>query len=57
MLGSLVNLAGDVLKVAAAPASIALDVVRAATKPLADAAQCVAHDVKESLHPEDAKRK
>lgn len=57
MFGSLAGLVGDVLKVAAAPVSVALDVTRAVTKPLADAAEEVAKDVKESLHPEDHRRK
>ncbi|MNZ72023.1 hypothetical protein D3C78_903920 [compost metagenome] len=57
MFGSLVGLVGDVVKVAAAPMSIAIDVARSATKPLADAAHDAAKDVKYSLHPEDARRK
>ncbi|MNP85591.1 hypothetical protein D3C76_1853910 [compost metagenome] len=51
------GLVGDVVKVAAAPMSIAIDVARSATKPLADAAHDAAKDVKYSLHPEDARRK
>jgi preprotein translocase subunit YajC len=49
MFGSLAGLVGDVIKVAAAPVSIALDVTRSVTKPLADAATEVAKEVKEQL--------
>lgn len=56
MFGSLVGLVGDALKIAAAPVEIAVDVTRAVTKPVADAAQQVAKDVKEELQDKHAPR-
>jgi hypothetical protein len=55
MFGSLAGLVGDVLKVAVAPVSVAVDVTRAATKPLADAATEVAKEVKEQLTDPNSK--
>lgn len=47
MLGSLLGVATDLIKIAAAPVEIAVDITRAATKPVADAAQEVAKEVKD----------
>ncbi|WP_339733167.1 hypothetical protein [uncultured Pseudomonas sp.] len=55
MFGSLAGLVGDVLKVAVAPVSVAVDVTRAVTKPLADAATEVAKEVKEQLTDPNSK--
>ncbi len=56
MLGSIGGLLGDALKIAAAPIQVAADVTRAVTKPLADAAQQVAKDVKDELHDKHSPR-
>ena len=47
MFGSLGKLVGDVVDVVTAPVEVALDVTRLVTKPIADAAQTVAKEVKE----------
>lgn len=52
MLGSLLGLATDVVKIAAAPVSIAVDVALACTKPVADAAEEAAKAVREELTDE-----
>jgi len=57
MFGSLAGLVGDTLKIAAAPVSVALDVTRAVTKPMADAVQEIAQEVKTALHPEEQRPK
>lgn len=49
MLDSLFGVIGDVVKIAAAPVEIASDMTRAVTKPLADAAQEAAREVKEGV--------
>ena len=46
MFKSLMDVASDVVKIAAAPVEIAADVTHAVTKPLADAAQEVTKEVK-----------
>jgi hypothetical protein len=46
MFKSLICLATDVVKIAAAPVEIAVDLTRAATKPIADAAREVVAEVK-----------
>lgn len=56
MFGSIGGIIGDVLKVAAAPVQVAADLTRAVTKPLADAAQQVAKDVKNELQDKNAPR-
>lgn len=48
MFGSIGGLLGDVVKIATAPVSIAVDVTRVVTKPIADAAQEVVKEVKDS---------
>jgi hypothetical protein len=48
MFGSLFGLVEDVVKVAVAPVSIAADVTRCVTKPVADFATEIAQDVKDS---------
>ncbi len=47
MFRSLLGVVSDVVKVAAAPVEVALDVTRCVTKPVADAAEAVASEVKE----------
>lgn len=49
MLGSLIGVLGDAVKIVAAPIEIAADLTRAVTRPMADAATQVAKDVKESV--------
>lgn len=49
MLGSLVGVASDVVKIATAPVEIALDVTRAVTKPIADVAQEAVKEIKKDL--------
>ncbi len=46
MFKSLVNLAGDVLKTAAAPIEVAADLARVVTKSLANAAETIRDEVK-----------
>lgn len=53
MFGSLLGVVTDVVKIATAPAEVALAVTRAATKPLADAAGEVAKEVKEVTGTEE----
>jgi hypothetical protein len=47
MLGSLFGLVTDVVKIAAAPIEVALDVTRVVTKPVADIAEEVVDTAKE----------
>lgn len=47
MLDSLFGIARDVAKIATAPVSIAAEVTRTVTKPLADVAQAAADEVSE----------
>lgn len=49
MFRSLFNLAGDVLKVAAAPVTIAAELARTITKPVADTAEEVAKTITDVL--------
>lgn len=49
LIKSTIGIAGDVVKVVAAPVVIAAEVTRAATKPIGEAAEEVAKDVKDSL--------
>jgi hypothetical protein len=49
MFGSLLGVVTDVVKIAAAPVSIALDVTRVVTKPVADVAQDAADAVHEEV--------
>lgn len=55
MFGSLAGLVGDAIKVAAAPVSVALDLTRSVTKPLADVATDVAKEVKQQLTDDNSK--
>lgn len=48
MFKSLIDLTTDVVRIAAAPVEVAVDLTRIATKPLADAAQEIVQDVKSS---------
>lgn len=47
MFNSLFNLAGDALKIVAAPVEIAADLARVVTKPVADIADDVVDSVKD----------
>ena len=47
MFKSLINLAGDVVKIVTAPVEVVADVARVVTKPLADVAETVVDEVKE----------
>lgn len=53
MFGSLlkgtIGIVGDVAKVVIAPVAVAVDVTRAATKPIADAVEDAAKDVHDEL--------
>lgn len=49
LLKSITELATDVVKVVAAPIEAAVDLADAVVKPLADAAQEVAKDIKDSV--------
>lgn len=49
MFGSLFGVAIDLVKIAAAPVEIALDVTRAVTKPVADVAQEAVKEIKKDL--------
>ena len=53
MFGSLLKLADDVLTIATTPVKIAVDVTRAVTKPLADAAKDTAKGVEELTKTDD----
>jgi hypothetical protein len=50
MFGSLLGIVGDVAKIALAPVSIAVDVARVVTKPVADLAEEAAKEVKQSVN-------
>jgi len=49
MFGSLLGLVGDVAKLALAPVAVAVELTAAAVKPVADAADAVAKDVKDAV--------
>ena len=49
MFGSLLGIASDFAKVAIAPVSIAADLARAVTKPIADVATDLAKEVKKEV--------
>ena len=49
MFKSLIGIVTDVAKVAVAPVEIALDVTRAATQPVAEAAEEIVKEVKKEL--------
>lgn len=49
MFKSLVGITTDLVKIAAAPVQVAVDLTRAVTKPIADAAQDVAQGVNEAV--------
>ena len=49
IVGSLVDLASDVVRVAVTPIEIAVDVTAAVVKPIAEVAEEIASEVKDSL--------
>ena len=49
MFKSLLELTGDVIKIAAAPIEIVTDTVRVITKPISDVSQEIVKEVKEEL--------
>ena len=49
MLGSLLNVVSDVVKVVAAPVEIALDITSVVTKPIADLSQEAVSEVKSAV--------
>lgn len=49
MFDSLLNLTGNILKVATAPIEIVADVAAAVTKPIAEFSQDIVRDVKDAL--------
>ncbi len=53
MLDSLFGVAKDLVKIAAAPIEVAVDLTREVTKPLADAASEVVESVKEACDKGD----
>lgn len=53
MFKSLLGIMSDAAKIATAPIEIALDVTRAATKPIAEVAEELVEDVKGALDVED----
>lgn len=59
MFKSLIGIVEDVAKIAIAPVSIAADITRTVTKPLADAAEAVADevgDLTKDLRDDDGKK-
>ena len=52
ILKSVVEVTSDVVKVVAAPVEIALDVTKAVVKPIAEVAEEIVKDVKDSLDQE-----
>ena len=55
LIKDVLGIAGDVVKVVAAPASVAVSVTRAATKPIGDAMFEVAEDVRDELVDDNKK--
>lgn len=49
MFDSIIGLLGNVVKIAAAPVEIAVDVIRAVTRPIADAVSEAVDDIKKGL--------
>jgi hypothetical protein len=53
MFKSLIDLGKDLTTIVAAPIEASIDVIRAATKPLAEASKEASQDIKSELHTND----